>query len=659
MYSYTLDGISFSDPLVGIEDIERKIERTWSGTSADNIFRKSLSGSVSLTGNAFNYGCSKLKNGVCENIEIEIFDLNGDIFYKGTIYGYMMNVNLTQRTIQCEIKDTSWSSLLRNRVNQEVWIRSERTIGCEPIQRCGFALVEFGNILPGVPYAGYRLGFDVLEVLDYLARYLTDNQVGVVSNFLSTTQVGLYTSKVLNTNTITPPGFVSFLTDEEVYPLVSFGQLFEELRKKLALYIWVENTLTGVRLRIEPEAQSYGNTVIDTISDLPYDTQFRTDIDRLNSVVKVGQSDTEVQRGESFVFYPQRRYYAWQEDTFNSCSCESDKDNELNLVSDFIIDSNQIFDALDGGDYGDKLFLIATEFKLPFSEAVQTFDGANLYMYFNDIFRNPNVVEAWGTYLETCIYDSRQSGIQFELLCNPLIDDLACVVFPGDGTTPVAKQGFATFRAPDIVVDSDNGFPTFVSLPNAFVPGLVAGYKIPVEAYYIFEANLFWRFTVPGTVDTATASVSIVVYQDNTGAVELYRKTETISFTNTPSLVNQQLYCLTDFVLMPSGAVVTIELTSFIDNASPVFVTQDFQKEFFRFSEAINCFDIPNNSNTYPFIYSFNSPTCPVKFEDIDNDKTGKIILNGIATWVKSVSQKLKGDTTFELLSNQSICCNE
>lgn len=663
MYSYTLDGISFDaneSPLGNVMDVERRIERTWSGTSSDNILRKSLTGTVILANRAYNYACSKLNSGICEGIEIEIFDANNDSFYKGTIYGYMMNVDLTRRVIECEIKDTSWSSVLRNRTNQEVWIRSERTIGCEPIERCKFALVEFGTILPSTSYTGYRLGFNVLEVLDYLARYLTDNQVGVVSNYLQTTQIGLYTSKVLNTNTITPPGFVSFLTDEEVYPIISFGQLFEELRKKLALYIWVENTMSGVQLRIEPESDSYGTNVIKTISDIPHDTKITVDVDRLNSVVKVGQEDTEVQRGESFIFYPQRRYFAWQEDTFNSCSCESDKDNELNLVSSFIIDSNQIFEALDGGDYGDSLFLIHTDFKLPFSEAIQTFDGANLYMYFNDIFRNPNVVENWGTYLESCIYDSRQSGIQFELQCNPLDDDLACVQSPMEGNTPRNIIGYPSFIDPqDVIIDTDNGYPTDLGLTTDLIPGGSFGYKIPVEAYYIFEALVYWQLIVSNAVDTADVTISIVVYSDDTATTEIYRKDETQSFSGTSGLVNVPLYVLSDFIKLPSGAVAIVELTSLVDNSITTLVRQTFQRDFFRFSEAINCFDIPNNSNTYPFIYSFQNPVCFQEFDDIDNDKTGKIVLNGIDTWVKSVAQKLNGDTTFELLSNEIICCNE
>lgn len=663
MYSYTLDGVPYDaevSPLGGVTDIQRTITRNIKGTDSDNILRKQLQGTVTLCNQAFNYFCSRLQNGVCTPVEIVIYDENGDVFYSGTIYGYMGNLDLFKRTVEVEVKDTSWSSILRNRTKQEVWIRSERTIGCEPIDRCRYRFFEFGTEIPTGTYTGLRLGFNVLEVLDYVANFLTDNQVGVVSNYLQTNEYAIFTSKVMNTDTITPPGFVSFLTDEEIWPIISFDTLFTELRKKLGLYIMVENTMSGIQLRIEDEAYFYGSSTLLTIPEIQESTKIRTDVDRLTAIVKVGQSDTELKADTPLEFYKERRFYSWLEDTFNSCTCESDKDNELDLISDFVIDSNQIYEALNGFDYGDRLFLVHSNIQLPFSNAVQTFDGANGFNYFNDTLRNPNVITNWGTYLENCIYDVRQSGVQFELQCNPLIDGFACVQSPFAGNTPRSVLGYQTYIDPqDVVVDTDNGYPTDISKPTDLIPGGSFGYKIPVEGYYIFEAQGYWELIVTGTVDTASCTISIVVYSDDTGTTEIYRKDETESFANTGSLVNVQQYVLSDFIQLPAGAVVVVELSSFVDNSVVKSVAQTFQKDFFRFSDAINCFDIPNQSNTYPFIYTLEYPICKSDFDLIDADKKGKVNFAGIDTWIKSVSQKITGETTFELLSNEIICCNE
>lgn len=659
MYRYFLDGTEFFDAVGGIESVQRKISRVWNGTGSDNILRKSLSGTLTFTGAAFNYICSKFQSGYCERIDIEIRSTDGSVFYEGSFFGYMATINVTKRTVECEIKDNSWSSVFRNRTNQEVWIRSERTIGCEPIARCGFALVEFYDVITGTPLAGYRLGFDVLDVLDYLAKYLTDNQVGVVSNYLQTVQYGIYTSKVLNTNTITPPGFVSFLTDEEVYPIVSFDSLFEELRKKEALYIAVEETMSGVVLRIEPESYFFNNTTVFSVSDLPYDTILTVDTERLNSIVKVGQGDTEL--GDTPVIsYQQRKYFAWQEDVFNSCNCESDKDNELDLVSDFIIDTNQINEALFQNREFDRLFLIHTSFQLPFSNAVLTQDGATGNYYYNDRLRNPNVIERWGTYLESCIYDVRQSGVQFELQCNPLTSGIACAGAPVAGNTPMDITGWLGFTPiDDEVVDTDNGYPTTLPMVNPIIPFGTFAYQIPVQAYYIFEAQFFWELIVPSTVDSAVCNFSIVVYSDDTATTEIYRKTETVTILNTTGFVNQQLYILSDFVLLPSGACVIPEINTIVTNSTTVSVGQTFQRDFFRFSDAINCFNLPNEAETYPYVYEFQTTLCNADFEEIDSNQAGKVVINGIDTWISEVSQDIKGQGTFRLLSNTNICCNE
>lgn len=660
-YSYTLDGIAFDDPIIGIESANRTITRNWQGTGVDNILRQSLSGTLTFTGNAYSYICSKTSSGLCENVKIEIFS-QGELFYSGSILAYANRVNITKRTIECPIKDTSWSEILRNRTKQEVWLRSERTINCEPMTRLFYKLVTFSDP-SGTFYAGYRLGFNVLDVLDFLAKFLTDNQVSVVSNYLQTVEYGIYKSAVLNDNTVTAPGFVTFLTDEQIWPIISFDYLFEELRKKEALYIGVEQTMSGIQLRIEPESYFFDSNIVYSNDAIPYDTNLSTDVERLLSIVKVGQEDTELPEDilPGAVPLPERRFFTWQEDVFNSCSCESDKDNELNLVSDIIIDGNQIWDALTGGDYGDRLFLIHTNFStIPFSNAIVTLNPNNGFYYYNDRLRNPNVLPRWETFISNCLYDVRQSGIQFELVCNPLIDEFGCIQSPAIGNTPRNVKGYATWIDPqDVVIDTDNGYPTNISQPTDLTPGGSFGYKIPIEGYYIFEAQCYWDLIISGTVDNASVQISIVAFSDSTGTTEIYRKDEVLTFTNTPSLSFEVLYILSDFVLLPTGSVVVVELSSNVTNATTKSVSQRFQREFFRFSDAINCFDLPRESDSYPYVYEFETTTCNSEWQSMADNMAGKVMINGIECWISEVSQGINGNTTFKLLSNQNICCDE
>jgi hypothetical protein len=460
-------------------------------------------------------------------------------------------------------------------------------------------------------------------------------------------------------NSTFSPAFLTPLTDEQIWPTLSFEYLFEELRKKEALYISVEQTITGTQLRIEPESYFFNTDTSMVITGIPNDLTLKTYNERLISIFKVGKEDIELVTSVITVPFPERRFFTWQEDVFNSCSCESDKDNELDLISKIIIDANQIWDALTGADYGDRLFLINVDFKLAFSTAVVTLNGDTGFYYYNDTLRNPNVLERWQTFIANCLYDLRLAGVQFELECNPLIDGFACVQFGNGGNTPWSQKGYASYADPqDVIVDTDNGYPTNISQPTDFFPGGSFGYKIPITGYYIFESQAYWKLTVPSNVDNATVQISIVAFEDATAAVEIYRKDEQYVYLNTGSLVNKILYILTDFVQLPGGAVVVVELSSNVTNSSPVFVAQDFQREFFRFSDAINCFDLPRNELSYPYLYEFKQKLCDAEFQSMNESKGSKVELNGIDCWIKSVEQGINGEALITLLSNDIICCN-
>jgi hypothetical protein len=385
------------------------------------------------------------------------------------------------------------------------------------------------------------------------------------------------------------------------------------------------------------------------------------DSERLLSIVKVGQKDTDVPDDyQPILPFPEKRFFTWKEDVFNSCSCEVDKDKELDLVSDIIIDGNQIFHALLGGDYGNRLFLIHTDFNTsPFSTAIITYNPKNGLYYYNDRLRNPNVLPRWQTFVSNCVYDVRQSGIQFEVKCNPLIDGFACVQAPPAGNTPISRKGYSSFVVPqDEVIDTDNGYPTIVSLPTDFIPGASFGYMIPVDGYYIFEAQTWWDLIITGTVDFATVKISIVVYSDTSGNTEIYRKDTVLTYNNTGSLTNQQLYVLSDFVLLPAGSVVMVEASSTVTNSTPKYVQQTFQRDFFRFSDAINCFSLPRESDSYPYVYEFETAICNNEWDIMANNMAGKVMIGNIECWISEVSQKIDGKTTFKLLSNENICCD-
>jgi hypothetical protein len=653
MFSITLDGVNYTDAVEGVEDCSRTLVREWQNTSIDNILRTRFDGSLTFTGNAYCYLCSK--DAICDKVDVQIFRGN-DLYWSGVIYIYMVSFNHYKKTAQAEIKDDSWSAFIRSKARTPVYLRNRFTLNCEPLPLLGERLMQM-SAANGAPYAGRRISWDALQAFDFIVKFLSDNQLSVQSNFLSTRRIAIATEPSITYNLVTPPGFVLLEPQRLFTPTVTFEQLFEEVRKKYPIYM----EIVGNVIQIELEDQTFGNTVNEIIVDMPHDLVGGVDVERLVSVIKVGSKKTDLDN-EAFRTFPSRKYSDWQEATFGNCSCENDKDNELNLVSEFVIDSNVIHEKLAStyNPNGSDIFMFEYEIVGFTPTAEKGLNPNTGITWYNDGMRNDLVVERWKTYAANCVFSIRANDIEFATLCNPLVNDptFLCIQSPMAGNTPRTVTGIMNFVAPAMVVkDSEGTFPVLTGLPTDLLPGGANGYGINVPGYYIFYAEGIWAFTVPSNVALAQVKLSIVAYSEYAAINEIYRKTETITLTNTGSQAFVPISVLSDFVLLPIGAVVLVQWESFVDNPSPVNVQQTFTRVKFEIpEEELACFNVPSDGIAYPYTYQFTKDICPANFDLIAANKTGKIVLNGVDCWVKEVSDSFKGEGTYTLLSNDKIC---
>jgi len=125
------------------------------------------------------------------------------------------------------------------------------------------------------------------------------------------------------------------------------------------------------------------------------------------------------------IYYPQDRYTAWNKERYLGCgTCTGDRDNDLNLVSDYIIDSNVIYEALNWGatDYGydDNIFLFNYTVSGADNIGVRTLSGGEYH--YNDTLINENVLANWIDYYGSCLSVSRyaNSGFRLEYIGYPL-----------------------------------------------------------------------------------------------------------------------------------------------------------------------------------------------------------------------------------------------
>ena len=119
------------------------------------------------------------------------------------------------------------------------------------------------------------------------------------------------------------------------------------------------------------------------------------DLDGEFNNIIVGSEGTDL-TDEGVAYFNSDYIDGWEQGTLIGCgTCSSRKGNELNLKSDYIIDSNVIYEALNitSADYdrNEDIFLIN-----------YTNDGINAYgnrmlaggeYHYNDVLRNTNVVQ--------------------------------------------------------------------------------------------------------------------------------------------------------------------------------------------------------------------------------------------------------------------------
>lgn len=657
MYKLLLDDIEFVDGLEGISEFSRSIIRDWSDASLDNILREKTEASLSFAGDAFCYLYDKGAD-KCAAVNVKVFKEDDTLFFEGTIYPFMIEYDYERRIATTQLKDNNWSAFLADKANREVNIRNTFTLSCEPITPVLRRLVIFEDI-DNNEYTGRRIGFDVFDILSYIVNYFTNGAFTLISPYLQSLKLAIFTEQAMKINTVTLPGFVLLEREEIVTPLVSFEQVFTEVRKKYP----IKMVVNGSTIEIKADADTFKNSpILGSFTDAPYDLNITTDDDRSFTTIEVGSKDTKLE-DDDFLTFPNNRFLDWQEVKFNTCSCENNKDNSLDLVSDFVIDSNVIYETLAQPfePTGSRIFMVEYDDEaIPGATiAKRKINPSTNIGHYNDNLRNDVVLERWRTFATNCFTSIGNLNINFNLECDPITDPFNCTVAPAAGNTPRQVLGYMNFPPPfppDPLSDSEGTFPVITGLPTDFIPGGSNGYGINIPGFYIFQARGSWGLTVASNVDIAQVTISIVAYSDYSCTTEIYRKDETQTFTNTGSIGAVQLDILSDFVHLDAGACVVVEMSSFVDNSTPVNVQQTFGRTFWRIPEQeLECFELDDEVKNYPYVYKFPSSCNDIDYLQALANKEGKFVIKGVDCWISEITENLTGGVDVTLLSNELI----
>lgn len=391
MYVIKLNGIILENQPDELKDFKYQLVRDGGIDSEEQIFRQFSEDTFTFFGDGYDIIHS---NPICQLIEVEILTQEKTIF-KGNINPLAIKRTPHKREINTPIYDSGYSAMIREKGDSEINIAVSETINGEPLEsvKSKTAIFTFSES----PSLLTREVYDVLDIFDFLVRYLTDNKLRVESQYLNIKTLCIAKGGSLGLGNTFDARFL----DKSVIPNISYNELFREVRKKIRIFSWIE----GDVLRIEHEDDSYSDLPIKQIEGIPITLEETTNKQYLYSDVIVGSFDFKPD-DTFFIKYPYKGLDTWVEESFTNCNCSLQ--NELNLVSEWVIDSNVINETIKGEfeNRFDSIFLFSylrvgntgiIEFNV-----FEDIDGNSVF-YFNKSLQNYEVLKNWFGGLPECI----------------------------------------------------------------------------------------------------------------------------------------------------------------------------------------------------------------------------------------------------------------
>ena len=659
-YSLFLDGVQIHDMPLGIDNLTISVIREDGISSNDQILRDVAETQLTFIGDGYYYLCSKRNNNYCEDILLSIMtNCNGlnTIIFEGIIKQAKVEVIPQKKQAKVtNIKDNSFSGLIRDFIDVEIGVLNLRTKNCQPIQLNPIQIKT--NI-----FHVNRMAYDVLDIFKYIVSYFTDNRINVVSDYLTNIKYAITTGYNLRTNV---------RNRKKSYPTISFSKLFKELRAKEQLFICVEYEINGTPyLRIENENYFYSETDnILSIDGYPLDGNEYIDTTRIYNSLKIGSNTTEVDRqaNDQQPYKSQDSRNGWGEYTFIGCSgCGGERENVLDIVNDFIIDANIIIEALmltidADADYryDSNIFLLNYEYSGGENKLVGEV-GLNYNMRTNNI----NTIGRWVGNGNSCYIDSRSGLMAENGEYNE--DDFSDVYFMR------LDRGDLCSMPDDYVYKYGLGFLNLINgdpINFGQKSQNATCHPANVKTYYKCNSDNNYTFKVSSLLRMSSKNFGLrwivkskftffwTVFSDDTLTTELYKVQagDSIEYDTTSGGRPIKSIEYTTELNLQSGNCVMLTyemevLTGFVNSLSTYFIFYD------SIFEVPICEDVTDNIEIFsPFVTELNYPLCISDFLKIKNNKKGFILLDNKKTWIKKIEYNHNKLSKLQLIHKETFC---
>lgn len=604
-----------------IEDISGEVSATIiredGFANSEQILREKTDSQLTAYLCGYDFLAQKRKEDYCRDLPLRI-ELNNKELFRGTIRQNDLKVQVTKGIIKVDnIKDESFSNMIAQFKNIKVPLNSTMTRSGEPINA-----IPIQKPLMLIVARSY-LVLNVLDVIRYLVDFITDNEVDVISRYLSNANIFISTGYAMRH---------AKGTAEQMFPTLSLSQILEEVRKATSLYGVMTEVAGKPTLILEKEEDTFGSDVLINIDTLPLGLDESFDDNQIFNSIQLG--------GNRKIEQSRERLENFNNIEVFSCGCNGFKDNVLNLRFNFIVDNDTIIMQLDSANYNDDEV---------WNDDIFMFELDWLGIYNNNQrFKNINILNEWLGSGINCFTKDMLAKYGF-LAINR--DDFSSY-----------QDGFLYFKNPiESILDRQNSLHNWIYAVDGMpimTPTQVGTtyFKCQEAGNYTFNSKVSVKGLSAGTYDASTNTILLKLMKASSISNAV---AGIVLETLTENLIDgYEIVVGEDFQLEIQGSFnlavndVVIAMYSITRNPTCYITYQEFS----LVRDSLTVITSENSDYYKPFLAKFKYDLCFEDYEKMRKNKTGIIRINGVDTWIKEVKFNPFGASDFTVKYKDTLC---
>ena len=599
-------------------DVSATIIREDGFANSEQILREKTDSQLTAYLCGYDFLAQKRKEDYCRDLPLRI-ELNNKELFRGTIRQNDLKVQVTKGIIKVDnIKDESFSNMIAQFKDVEVPLNSTMTRSGEPINA-----IPIQRPLMLIVLRSY-LVLNVLDVIRYLVDFITDNEVEVISRYLSNANIFISTGYAMRH---------AKGTAEQMFPTLSLSQVLEEVRKATSLYGVMTEVAGKPTLILEKEEDTFGSDVLINIDTLPLGLDESFDDNQIFNSIQLGGNRKIEQSSERLENFNNIEVF--------SCGCNGFKDNVLNLRFNFIVDNDTIIRQLDSANYNDDKV---------WNDDIFMFELDWLGIYNNNQrFKNINILNEWLGSGINCFTKDMLAKYGF-LAINR--DDFSSY-----------QLGFLYFKNPiESILDRQNSLHNWIyaidGMPMIMTPTQdgTTYFKCQEAGNYTFNSKVSVKGLSAGTYDASTNTILLKLMKASSISNAV---AGIVMETLTENLIDgYEIVVGEDFQLEIQGsfnlAVNDVVIAMYEITRDPTcYITY---QEFSLVRDSLTVLTSENSDHYKPFLAKFKYDLCFEDYEKMRKNKTGIIRINGVDTWIKEVKFNPFGASDFTVKYKNTLC---